>query len=301
MHKYLKYLCLILIVFALQIRNVDASSNYRISLSATSINKGNSVNLYIKGNELIGGFTISSSNSSVASVEAGTAWVEDNTVTIKISAINSGSATITVTPTTVADDNGNDLSLASKTLTLIVTEPTKNPIIKKSSDATLKSLEIENVKLDKEFKSNETNYKAEAEAGTEKIKIKASATDNKANVSGIGEISVTSGTNKLEIIVAAEDGTTKVYTITLTVKDYDPIIVKINNKEYNVIRKKDDLPEVELFDDKKITIDENEIDGYYNDKLKIYLVGLKDDKGNVGLYIYEPEDKTYKEYKWITV
>ena len=301
MHKYLKYLCLILIVFALQIRNVDASSNYRISLSATSINKGNSVNLYIKGNELIGGFTISSSNSSVAAVEAGTAWVEDNTVTIKISAINSGSATITVTPTTVADDNGNDLSLASKTLTLIVTEPTKNPIIKKSSDATLKSLEIENIKLDKEFKSNETNYKAEVEAGTEKIKIKASATDNKANVSGIGEISVTSGTNKLEIIVAAEDGTTKVYTITLTVKDYDPIIVKINNKEYNVIRKKDDLPEVELFDDKKITIDENEIDGYYNDKLKIYLVGLKDDKGNVGLYIYEPEDKTYKEYKWITV
>ena len=131
MHKYLKYLCLILIIFALQIRNVDASSNYRISLSATSINKGNSVNLYIKGNELIGGFTISSSNSSVAAVEAGTAWVEDNTVTIKISAINSGSATITVTPTTVADDNGNDLSLASKTLTLIVTEPTKILLSKK--------------------------------------------------------------------------------------------------------------------------------------------------------------------------
>ena len=304
MNKKIIYIYLALIISFIGIHNVYASSNYRISLSANTIERGNSINLYIKGNEITGGFTISSSNTGVASVSTNTAWVENNTVTIKISALKSGSATITVTPTTVSDDNGNDLTLSSKNLTLIVTEPSitnQKEIVKKNSDANLKSLEIEGIKFNQEFKKEITEYTATAEAGTEKIKITAITNDKKANVSGIGEITVTPGKNKLEVIVASEAGTTKTYTITLEVKDYDPIIVKINNKNYTIIRKKDDLPEIELFEDKKIKIDENEIDGFYNDKLKIYLVGLKDDQGNTKLYIYEPEDKTYKEYKYINV
>ncbi len=306
MNRTIKYLCYTLILLLIGINTVNASSNYRISLSASSVTKGNSVNLYIKGNELTGGFTITSSNSSVASVSNGTAWVENNTVTIAISALSSGSTTITVTPTTVADDNGNDLSLETKTLTLTVTEPSSNsgkttPTVKKSSDANLKKLEIENVKIDPEFKSDVLEYKAEVEAGTEKVTIKAEANDSKANISGTGEKSVAVGTNKLEIIVAAEDGTTKTYNIILTVKDYNPIKVTINGKEYTVIRKKEELPEVDLFEEKKVKIDKEEVDGYYNDKLKVYLVGLKDDKGNISVYTYEPEDKSYNEYKWITV
>ena len=61
------------------------------------------------------------------------------------------------------------------------------------------------------------------------------------------------------------------------------------------------MPDVDLFEDKKIKIGKDEVDGYYNDKLKVYLVGLKDDKGNIEMYIYEPEDNSYKLYKWITV
>ena len=304
MNKIIKYICTIILITLVGINNVYASSNYRISLSASSITKGNSVSLYIKGNELTGGFTISSSNTSVATVSSSTAWVENNTITITISALNSGSTTITVSPTTVSDDDGKDLNLSSKTLTLTVTEPAKpkqyEPV-KKSSDATLKSLEIEKVILDKEFKSSVLEYKAEVDAGTEKVTIKAEPNDKKANISGTGEVTVKEGANKLEVIVAAEDGTTKTYTIVLTVKEYEPIIVKIGDIEYNVIRKKDELPEVELFEEKKITIKENEVDGYYNDKLKIYLIGLKDKNGNIGVYIYEPEDNTYKEYKWITI
>ncbi len=309
MNKWIKYLCYIITIFIIGINSVLAESNYRISLSASTVTKGNSVSLYIKGNELTGGFTISSSNSNVASISTNTAWVENNTATITVSAISSGSSTITVTPTTVSDDNGNDLTLSAKTLTITVTEPSNNKPnnnssnnnIKKSNDATLKKLEIENIKLDKEFKSDITEYKVEVEAGTEKIKVTAEANHSKASVSGTGEITVKPGANKIEVIVAAEDGTTKTYTITLNVKEYDPIEVTIDNQKYTVIRKKDDLPEVELFEEKKIAIDKEEVDGYYNDKLKIYLVGLKDEKGNTKLFIYEPEDKSYKEYKWITI
>lgn len=306
--KYIKYICYTLLIFLFSISNVYASGNYKISLSATSVTKGKSVSLYIKGNSLIGGFTVSSSNSGVAAVSNSSVWVENNTEVIKINTINSGSATITVTPTTVSDDAGNDLNLGAKTLTLVVTEgggssnsSNNDTAVKKSSDATLKSLSIEGISISPEFKSDVIEYKAEAEAGTEKVKINASSTDSKANVSGIGEVSVGDGANKLEIIVAAEDGTTKTYVINLNVKEYDPIEVKIGNKKYTVVRKKDELPEVDLFEEKKIKIGNEEVDGYYNDKLKIYLVGLKDNKGKIQMYIYEPEDNNYKLYKWVTI
>ena len=305
MMKYIKYFCYTLLIFLWGVSSVYAAGDYKISLSATSVSKGKSVTLYVKGNSLTGGFTISSSNSSVATVANSSVWIENNTETIKINAINSGSATITVKPTSISDDAGNDLNLGAKTLTLVVTDGgrsnnnTKKK--KKSNDATLKSLSIEGIGLSPEFKSGVLEYKAEAKAGTEKVKISAVSNDSKANVSGIGEVSVSDGANKLEIIVAAEDGTTKTYIINLNVKEFDPIKVKIGNKNYTVIRKKDDLPEVDLFEDKKIKIGKEEVDGYYNDKLKIYLVGLKDDAGNIEMYVYEPEDNSYKLYKWVTV
>ena len=304
----IKYLIFLLLIFIFGFNNVYASGNYRISLSATSVSKGKSVSLYIKGTNLVGGFTVSSSNSSVATVSSSSAWVEDSTVVINISAINPGSTTITVKPTTISDDDGNDLKLGAKTLNLVVTsnngstsDSGTSDNQKKSNDANLKSLSIEGISISPEFKGDVLEYKAEAEAGTNKIKINAVANDSKANVSGIGEVSVSDGANKLEVIVAAEDGTTKTYIVNLVVKEFDPIEIKIGNKKYTVIRKKDDLPEVDLFEDKKIKIGKDEVDGYYNDKLKIYLVGLKDERGNIGVYIYEPEDNSYTEYKWITV
>ena len=308
--KRLEYILCLFILFLVGISSVNASSDYRISLSATNVSKGKSVNLYIKGNNLTGGFIVSSSNSSVATIGNSSVWIENNTEVIKINTIRSGSATITVKPTTVSDDSGNDLSLGAKSLTLVVSDnvsnnnsvgSSKNEEIKKSNDASLKSLSIDGINLSPEFKSDVLEYNALVEAGTEKVKISASANDSKANVSGVGEVSVSDGMNKLEVIVAAEDGTTKVYVINIKVKEFDPIEVKIGKNKYTVVRKKSDLPDVDLFEDKKIKIGKDEVDGYYNEKLKIYLVGLKDEKGNIKMYIYEPEDNSYTLYKWVSV
>ena len=63
------------------------------------------------------------------------------------------------------------------------------------------------------------------------------------------------------------------------------IIVKINGKNYTIIRKEEGLPEVDLFEKTKVKIGEEEVAAYYNSDLKIYLVGLRDDKNNIGMYI----------------
>ena len=46
---------------------------------------------------------------------------------------------------------------------------------------------------------------------------------------------------------------------------------------------------------------DEKVEGYYNEKLNIYLIGLKDEEGNIALYTYDEQTKEYVEYRWITV
>ncbi len=278
--------------------NTVMAANYTISLSSSSVTKGRSVTLYIRCSDVTGGFSISSSNSNVASLSSSNVWCENNTESVGISTTTSGSATITVKPLSIADGNGKDLSLGSKSLTIRVNEPV---VVKKSTDANLSSLEIEGATLSPEFKKDTLEYSVELPAETTKVNVKAKTSDNKASVKGTGEREVNDGSNKLEIVVTAEDGTVKTYVINANVKELNPITVKVDKKEYSVVRKKSDLPEMELFEPTTVKIDEEEVVAYHNDKLKIDLVGLKDKDGKINLYIYDSKNKKYTLYNQITV
>ena len=302
MKKYIKSILFIIIVFLLEINSVNAQGNYTVSLSNTNVTKGKSVTLYIKANNCAGRFNVSSSNSTVASIEETYAFIDNSTYAIKVNTINSGTAILSINAFDVTDYDNNKIS-GTKTLKINVSsnDNSNSSTSKKSSDATLKSLEIEGITLSPEFKSTTLEYSASSDAGVEKVNIKATPNDPKANVSGVGEVSVSEGANKLEIIVAAEDGSTKSYIINLNVKEYDPITIRIGKKNYTVVRKFKDLPEVDLFEQSQVEISDEKVDGYYNEKLNIYLIGLKDEEGNIALYTYDDLKKDYVEYRWITV
>lgn len=302
MKKYIKSILFIIIVFLLEINSVNAQGNYTVSLSNTNVTKGKSVTLYIKANNCAGRFNVSSSNSTVASIEETYAFIDNSTYAIKVNTINSGTAILSINAFDVTDYDNNKIS-GTKTLKINVSsnDNSNSSTSKKSSDATLKSLEIEGITLSPEFKSTTLEYSASSDAGVEKVNIKATPNDPKANVSRVGEVSVSEGANKLEIIVAAEDGSTKSYIINLNVKEYDPITIRIGKKNYTVVRKFKDLPEVDLFEQSQVEISDEKVDGYYNEKLNIYLIGLKDEEGNIALYTYDDLKKDYVEYRWITV
>ena len=304
MKKYIKSILFILIIFLLEINPVNAAGNYTVSLSNSNVAKGKSVTLYIKANNCAGRFNVSSSDSTVASVAETYSFIDNSTYAIKVTTLNAGTATLSINAFDVTDYDNNKIS-GTKTLKINVSSSNNNnntnSNTKKSSDATLKSLEIEGITLSPEFKSDTLEYSAEAEAGIEKVNIKATPNDSKANVSGTGEVSVSDGTNKLEIIVAAEDGSTKSYIINLNVKEYAPITIRIGKKNYTVVRKIKDLPEVDLFEQSEVEIGDEKVEGYYNEKLNIYLIGLKDEEGNIALYTYDEQTKEYVEYRWITV
>ena len=83
-----------------------------------------------------------------------------------------------------------------------------------------------------------------------------------------------------------------------SVEELKPIKVTIDNQEYTVVRKRKELPEIsEYFEEKNITINNETIEGYYNEKLDYTIVGLKNSKGNIEYYIYKNNKYTlYKEY-----
>lgn len=86
---------------------------------------------------------------------------------------------------------------------------------KKSSNANLSNLGIKPNDF-KGFKAQTTTYNVTVPTDVESVTIYANAQDNKAKVSGVGKQNLQTGENKFDVVVTAEDGTTKTYTLNIT-------------------------------------------------------------------------------------
>lgn len=117
----------------------------------------------------------------------------------------------------------------------LITE-TKPEEEKKSSNANLKTLSIEGVELTPEFSSDVTAYSVRLVNDEESLKITAEPEDTNSTVKIEGNEKLTLGENAILITVTAQDGSTKVYTITAT-KDEKVALglqsLKINGKVIN--------------------------------------------------------------------
>jgi len=82
----------------------------------------------------------------------------------------------------------------------------------------LGSLTVSAGALTPAFNPNTTDYTLEVENAVAILVVSATASDGKATVSGAGEFALNVGENTIQILVTAEDGTTKTYTILVTRK-----------------------------------------------------------------------------------
>lgn len=299
MKKIYKYLCVGLFSLMLFMNTVFAAG-YTTSVTSTSVTVGGSVTLNIKGTDIAGKFTISTSNSSVVSLSSSNVWIDNNTQSITLKANKVGSANITIVPTDVSNYSGGAVT-GNKVITITVKAKTTNnntgggtttntPQVTKpkSSNSFLSSLTIDGYELDSKFDKETLEYSVTVKEGTEKIKINAQLADSTAKVSGVGEVSVSEGVNNFSLVVTAENGSKRTYKLTVTVKEYKAIKVEVDGEDFTVVRKRKDLPTIsEYFEEKEITIGEDKVDGYYNDTLKYEVVGLKDSYGKINYYIYD--------------
>lgn len=294
MKRIYKYLFVSLFSFVVLINNVNAAG-YSTSVTSNSVTVGGSVTLNISGSDIAGKFSISTSNSSVVGISSSSVWIDNNTQSITLKANKVGTATITIVPTDVSSYSGTTIT-GNKTITITVKEKQTSSSSSgsstttkvKSSNSYLSSLTVDGYELDSSFDKETLEYSVTVKEGTEKIKINAQLADSSASVTGVGEVAVSEGINAFLIVVTAENGSKRTYKLNVTVKEYEPIKVEIDNEEYTVVRKRKDLPTIsEYFIEKEVTLGEDVVDGYYNETLKYEVVGLKDSQGKIRYYIYD--------------
>lgn len=284
-------LALTLFCFQFKVHAGDLS----IYASTTSVIVGNSVVITVKGNNIAGKLSLTSSNGGILSGGASAFWIDNSTVTYTFKAVSTGSATVTVKPIDVADYNNGSSYTTSKSVTINVRT---KPVIVLSGDNNLSNLGIENYSLTPEFNKDTLEYNVELEPDTSEINISATASHGGATIEGARTREVTDGDNRLEIKVTAENGSSKIYVINAKVKEYNPIEVNINNEKYTVVRKKSLITPPENYTETTVTINEEEIPAYYSEITKYTLVSLKDANGNQNFYIYQNGE--YHLYKELT-
>ena len=304
MKKTIKLFSMMVFTFLIFVNTVLAAG-FDISVTSKSMTVGSSVTLSVRVTDAAGKFSISSSDSSIVSVSAGSSWIDNTTQTFTLTGNKAGSAVITINAVDATGYSGGAVT-GSKSITITVNPKPSGgggggnytPARPKSSNNFLSSLTVDGLKLDTDFDKEKLEYTLTAPAETEKIKINAQLADSNSKVTGTGEVNVSVGKNEFEIVVTAENGSKRTYKLTVNVLELEPIKVKIGKEEYTVIRKRKDLPKISEYNtEKEITIGDEKVEGYFNEKLNYSLVGLKDSNGNIDYYIYDNGKYTkYLEY-----
>ncbi len=308
MIKIIKLSLIAILTFILITNKVNAASAYisvRSSSSTIIVGRTFTTTITISSSVPLGSweFTLNY-NPSLLKLESGNVYVADYgngtmksaTYTYKFKALASGSASIGVKSYAAYDWNEAKMTLTAgtssvKLLTLSQLEATY------SKNNYLSSLSIEGKEIMPLFNKNTLNYTVELDSNTESIKIIAKPEDYKSDVDGTGTKEVNEGDNKFNIIVTAQNGSTKTYTINAIVKDPNPIeVTTINGDTMTIIKRESLLTPPEGFEKNTVKINDIVVPSFYNQNNQMVLVGLKDTEGLIALYIYNNVDNKYSPY-----
>lgn len=234
MKKYLKIL-LVVILFSIT-TNVKAFSTYLSGDREINENATFTVTIGVNDASNLWGFRapinydsskltlVSSTGLNGFGVAVGSSFVADNS-----SGVNGSKSVATLTfkatsnfkvneSTTISlgSDEGSDgeqtIAGSGSSITISIAAP-------KNSNNNLSNLSIDGYDID--FASNKTSYQLTVEYEVNQINIKASTADSTARVSGTGTKDLNLYTNTFNIVVTAENGSRKTYTIEVIRKDID--------------------------------------------------------------------------------
>lgn len=296
-------LCLVLVPFKVFAANASISlsgGNSAVVGSTITVNVTLSSSVGIGSWEYLINYDSSrlqliSGNTKVVDYSQVSGGVKSKTYTLKFKALKSGAATVSVGSYEMysySDEAAMNVSAGSKTIKIITQAELEASYSKNNN---LSSLSVNGYEITPAFDKNTLEYKVELPASVENIDVAATAEDSKSKISGTGSLQVAEGDNKFEIVVTAENGSTKTYVLVASVVDENPIKVTVSKKEYTLIKRASLLTKPELFTETTVKINDLDIPAFYNETAKITLVGLKDTEGNVSLFVYD-NDKYY-QYK----
>lgn len=215
--------------------------------------------------------------------------------TFNFTAKASGNARIWVANSSAYDWDLNAMSLSNGSRNVnIMTQAQLQATYSKNNN--LASLGVDGYTLTPNFDPNTLEYSLSLDNTVEKINIVGSVADSKSNVNGFGERQVTEGDNRLEVVVTAQNGNVKTYVINATVSELNPIKVNVGDEELTVVKKKSLLTSPSTYTETTININDYEVPAFTSEISGYILVGLKNKKGDIGLYIYNQSNGKYTKY-----
>ena len=308
MKKY-KLILMFLILFLnlLIINNVYAEASLSINANTYTVYVGNSVTVKLSINELSGRFKVYSTDSSVIAGGA-EGWCDNNicengmSTSLVFKANKVGTAVIRLEPVNVSVTTpGKERDFTeSRSITINVINKVSPPSVDVnkvySKNNYLKNLIVDGYELNPKFNKETLEYEVELEPGTEKINVSAVKEDWRARIKGTGEIGVTEGINTINIVVTAENGNERTYKIIARVDEKDPINIKIEGKDYTIIKKKELINSKSGYEESSVKIKSFDIPSLYNNVTNITLIGVKDSEGNISLVSYDSKTGEYNYY-----
>ena len=227
--RKLKLLILSIVSFVIMPMFAFASGGISPSTNAINLTEGGSTTFTVKATNAVGRIDISTSNSSVASINVTSKWLENDSVTITVTSGSAGSANIVVKLTDAATFDEEELTgsyaikvnvTAKQTETKPETKPNKPT--KPTQDTRSQNNELDTISVDGYELTkieNEKTYILNVSNGVDKIVINATAKDEKATVTGAGEKNLEIGENSFEIVISSESGKKNIIIVKVTRKD----------------------------------------------------------------------------------
>ena len=207
---------IIVIAIAMFIPNMSKAAFVSISASKTNANPGETISVTISSDS-VGRVNLSVSNGTLS---ANRFWMEGASQTENLTVGPQGTTTVTATPEGgQMANNKSDVPVAASSVNISINSNNNsgnNSGTTKSNNANLGNLGIKPNDFSG-FRAAKTSYDVTVPNNVSSINVYANKGHSGQTISGTGTKTLNVGTNTFNVLVTAEDGTTKkTYTINVT-------------------------------------------------------------------------------------
>ena len=218
------------VAFSITVPSGTEAWTYSVSYSDNlSLESGDTAPMGFEGdsrtNQLV--FRANSTGTGTVSISAGSYCIAG------VDYDASGSASVTI----VAADKPDDSEPApAPTPSGGGSSTGNNPGVSLSSNNALSSLTVSAGTLTPAFDPAITEYTLSLPSQSDRLTITANPSDSRATVQGDGDISLQDGETSLSVVVTAEDGSAKTYTITVQVAQAPTLFLDYNGQRLGVVK-----------------------------------------------------------------
>ena len=254
--------------------NVDYSSNLTWVSGQTTMVEGYSFDTRTRVNQLV--FRANDTGTGTVRISEGSYAIDGTNYDA------SGSVSVKIVSASTPDDSEPDYTPSTPG---------------KSGNNALSTLTVSAGTLTPAFDPAVTEYTLSLPQGTEKLTLTATPSDSNATVQGDGELTLQEGENTLPLVVTAENGDTKTYTVTAKVAQAPTLFLNFSGAKLGVVKDVEGVtPPTGFTAAEPVSQGGDTLPLWVDANGKHTLVYLVDEKGVAGFYLYSRTEGVLSPY-----